>query len=439
MAIDYDVIDRIKKAGLVGLGGGGFPTYAKWQDGAEIIIANGAECEPLLIKDQFIMENYPSEIINGLKLAMTSTGAKKGIVTLKEKYKKSILSIERQIKDSNIAIIKLPDFYPAGDEFILVEHVTGRRVPVGGFPTQIGVIVNNVETIYFASLAERGEAFTHKFISVIGQVKKQGVYEVPIGTRFEDILNNAVLLNKPYRLFKDGLMMGKNAGLTDVVEKTTSAIFALPIEVGNIVNSSIPIDIIKRRARSACEKCMFCTDLCPRYLSGYPIEPHRIIRGFSLSVDENVDEKIIAMAYNCSECGICEIYACPMWLSPRQVNRYIKMAFKKPDVSLGINNKSDYFNERKLPISRLINRLSINEFKTDVKFISEIEPDRVELPLRGYAGAILKPLVKNADSVRMGQVIASNDYTSGKIYNNVCSPFHGKILSVKDRIVIERI
>jgi len=439
MVIDYKVIDKVKRAGVVGLGGGGFPTYLKWQQGAEIVIANGAECEPLLIKDQFVMENYPSFVIDGLKSSMIATGAREGYIAIKERYKKSLSSIKVNIKNTNIKIVKVPDIYPIGDEFLLVEYITKRRVPVGGFPTQIGVVVNNVETLYFATLAVKGEPFTHKFISVLGQVKKPGVYKVPIGARFEDILSKAILLKKPYRLFKDGLMMGENADLTDVVKKTTSAIFALPIEVSNIVNSSIPIDVIKRRARSACEKCMFCTDLCPRYLLGYPIEPHRIIRSFSLSVGEDIDENIVAMAYNCSECGICEVYACPMGLSPRQLNRYIKNIYKRPDVILGISDKSEYFKERHVPVSRLNNRLSINDFKVDVNFICEIEPDRIELPLKGYAGMILKPLVENGDDVRMGQIVASSDENADKIYSNICSPFDGRVVSIRDRVVIERI
>ncbi|MGQ9705456.1 MAG: 4Fe-4S dicluster domain-containing protein [bacterium] len=438
MPIDNEVINRLKKAGIVGLGGGGFPTYAKWREGAEIVIANGAECEPLLIKDQFIMENCPSFVIDGLKLAMETTGAKKGFIAIKEKNSRALLSIKEHINDSNISIVELPDVYPIGDEFLLVEYITKKRVPVGNYPIQIGVIVNNIETLYFTLLGVKGEAYTHKFISVLGQVKKPGVYKVPIGARFRDILREAELLEEPYRLFKDGLMMGKEADLTDVVEKTTSVIFVLRPEVFNIVNPSIPIDIIKRRARSACERCMFCTELCPRYLLGYPIEPHRIVRVFSLSISRDIDEKVIAMAYNCSECGICELYACPMGLSPRQLNRYIKTVYKKPDVSLVVSSPIEYKDERQVSVNRLISRLSVGRYKVDSKCLYEIETDIVELPLEGYISGNLRSYVKSGDNVKIGQIVASGDESNCGVYNNICSPFDGMVVSVSERIVIER-
>lgn len=431
------LIEKVRQAGIVGLGGGGFPTYAKWQNGAEVVIANGAECEPLLVKDRYLMENYPDVIVEGVKSAMDATGAKRGYIAMKYKYKSAITAIEKHTKRGNIEVVRLPDFYPVGDEYFLVDKIIGKRVPPLGYPTEIGVVVNNVETLYFAQNAVNGEPFTHKFISVLGLVKRPGVYKVPIGALIRDILIASGVKESSYRLFMDGLMMGSDCTGDCVVEKTTSALFVLPLETAHKVNPSIPIEVLRRRAVSACENCRMCTDLCPRYLLGYPIEPHRIIRAFSYNLSGDVYDSAIRMAYNCSECGICELYACPMNLSPRQLNRYIKIAYKMKGRPAAIEERREYMTERAVPLGRLIERLAVGDFVVNAEYVSEIEPECVEVPLTGYVGGDIKPIVKKGDRVEEGQVIAESDNEAGVLFNVAHSPVDGRVVSIGERVRIE--
>ena len=136
---------KVREAGVVGAGGAGFPTHVKLAAQAEIVVVNGAECEPLLKTDQQLAARYPEQLIKGLTLAMEATGAKKGIIALKAKYKEAITALEPYLTEQ-LQISIMPDIYPAGDEVSTIWLTTGRRVPPGGIPLNIGVVVNNVQT-----------------------------------------------------------------------------------------------------------------------------------------------------------------------------------------------------------------------------------------------------------------------------------------------------
>ena len=129
------IIEAVKHAGVVGEGGAGFPTHVKLSAKVDTYIINGAECEPLMRVDQQLLEFFPEQVINGLKIGMEATGAKIGIIAIKKKYKKALKAIKKITKNiHNIEVKLLDDFYPAGDEHILVYDVTGRLVPESGIP-----------------------------------------------------------------------------------------------------------------------------------------------------------------------------------------------------------------------------------------------------------------------------------------------------------------
>ncbi|MDW7669694.1 MAG: electron transport complex protein RnfC, partial [Bacillota bacterium] len=146
--MDQDIINKIKENGVVGAGGAGFPTHVKVNAEAEYIILNGAECEPLLRVDQQLMVQKTKEILIALDKIRKITNAKRAIIGLKSKYKKAIEAIEKDIYNfTNISVLELGNFYPAGDEQVLVYEATKRIVPEGGIPLNVGVIVLNVETL----------------------------------------------------------------------------------------------------------------------------------------------------------------------------------------------------------------------------------------------------------------------------------------------------
>src|SRR5215475_9168501 len=165
-------VGKLRACGVVGAGGAGFPTYVKAQSKVEYIIANGAECEPLIHKDAELMRHYPAEILAGMTTMMDATGAGKGKYGVKTKNAESIEALKHALKDPRIEFVLLGDFYPSGDEYELVYSATGRLIPPAGIPLQVGCVVNNVETLYNVSLAERDTPVTSKFLSVCGAVKE---------------------------------------------------------------------------------------------------------------------------------------------------------------------------------------------------------------------------------------------------------------------------
>ena len=137
-----EISEKVKAAGVVGAGGAGFPTHVKLSAKADVFVVNGAECEPMLRNDQQLMAKSPELLVKGLNWAMQATGAKEGIIALKAKYGEAIAALQPMLA-ANQRIEILRDVYPAGDEVITLWMTTGRRVPPGGIPIDVGAVLNN--------------------------------------------------------------------------------------------------------------------------------------------------------------------------------------------------------------------------------------------------------------------------------------------------------
>jgi Na+-translocating ferredoxin:NAD+ oxidoreductase RnfC subunit len=217
--------EKLREYGVVGAGGAGFPTYVKAQSQVEFMIANGAECEPLLHKDAELMKHFPGEILAGMTAMIDATGARQGKFGIKTKNAESLEALQHSLRDDRIEFVMLGDFYPSGDEYELVYTATGRLIPAAGIPLQVGCVVSNVETLYNVSLAERDIPVTEKFLSVTGAVKEAKSFWVPVGTTFRELIARAGGATvDDFGVFISGLMMGTlTFDLDDVVTKTTGA------------------------------------------------------------------------------------------------------------------------------------------------------------------------------------------------------------------------
>lgn len=327
------IIESIKSAGIIGLGGAGFPTDIKLNCQPKYLIVNGAECEPLLKNDRCVMLNYADRLVYAIDSLNNHFGGIKCVFALKESYKEEIIALESAIEkaSSTAEIYKLESYYPAGDEQLIVYEVTGTPVPPQGLPIDAGAVVVNVNTLYSISLAIEGFPLTKKFITITGEVVNGGVYRVPIGISFDDCLALAGGATvDDYIVVAGGPMMGKYIKKEDCsaeyVKKTSSGYIVLPVgsRIDNINKTSIAH--IASRAKSCCIQCRQCTDMCPRHLVGNPIEPHKIMRhlAYASEISSLLDDEISRTALLCSECGVCEIFACPMGLQPRKINSIIK-------------------------------------------------------------------------------------------------------------------
>src|SRR3954470_13763604 len=200
---------KLRECGVVGAGGAGFPTYVKAQSQVEFLIANGAECEPLIHKDAELMKHYPGEILSGMSAMMDATGATSGKFGVKTKNAEAIEALQHAKTDGRIDFVQLGDFYPSGDEYELVYTATGRLIPPAGIPLQVGCVVNNVETLYNVHFAENGTPVTEKFVSVCGAVQQPKSFWAPVGTSFRELIARAGgSTASDFAVFVSGLMMG---------------------------------------------------------------------------------------------------------------------------------------------------------------------------------------------------------------------------------------
>ncbi|MDO4541332.1 MAG: 4Fe-4S dicluster domain-containing protein, partial [Bacillota bacterium] len=356
-----DIIKKIRDAGVVGAGGAGFPSHVKLSAQAEVVVTNGAECEPLLRVDQQLMVVRAEEMIRGLEIAVAVTGAKEGIVAIKGKHKEAIAALKKAMagKD-NLRIHILDDFYPAGDEPVTLYESTGRLVPQGGIPIAVGAVVTNTETLINICNAEKGIPVTDTYITLCGAVPKPVTVKVPVGITVREAFALAGVKDfSNYGIIDGGPMMGGLLEDVDTpVSKTSKGYILLPKDHNLIVKRSISMTTITRQAQAACIQCRFCTDLCPRYLLGHHIEPHLIMRALKYG---SAAEETLRMAFACSECGMCEQFSCPANISPRTVNANLKRALSEKGIKALEPPKDQRVNinqpNRKVPSKRVVNRI----------------------------------------------------------------------------------
>ena len=448
-----DLLNCIKEAGIVGCGGAGFPTHVKYGGGpVEYLIINGAECEPLLRTDRYIMKHLGEKVVWAAEVVSELLGAKECRIALKKSYTEEIKALEGVLehRKSKVRLAKMDSFYPAGDEQTMVYEVTGRTVPPSGIPLDVGCVVSNVATMLGISDAAEGKPFTDKYLTVTGEVKKPTVLHVPVGTSFDECIALAGgAKSKKYFVVSGGPMMGRRLTMdqasSEVVTKTTSGIIVLPENSPIAQKSVISIQHMLNRARSACIQCSYCTQMCPRHLIGHPLQPHKIMRKLSVSGDITsiLTDKDIQNAAICCECGICEEYACPMGLQPKRVNQMLKGALRDAGIRYE-RDKDAVFRAvperegRKIPASRVAARVGVLPwYDLKIDDCAEFLPTHVEIPLRMHIGAPSEPVVSVGDKVEKGQLIAG--IREGAMGANIHASISGKILSVTgERIIIER-
>lgn len=442
------ITDQIFAAGVVGCGGAGFPTHVKLKGSVSHLILNGAECEPLLRTDRWIMRNKAVRVVEAAEAVRRELGAEDCAIVLKKGYVKETAALEEAIAatGAGVRLHKLESFYPAGDEQVMVHEVTGRVVPPAGIPLDVGAVVSNVATMLCIRDAMDGIPFTHKYLTVTGEVARPTVLRVPVGTSFRECIRLAGgALAQRYFVVSGGPMMGaalsQEAAEQAVVTKTTSGILVLPEEGYLSRHNQIDLRHTIARARSACIQCSYCTQLCPRHLLGHPLQPHRIMRKLALCGDLSaiLDDPDVRQAQICCECGICELYACPMELQPRKVNALLKAELAKAGIRYQRQGDSwapDPAREsRKAPTKRAAARAGVLKYYDyEIPDLREETPGRVAIPLKMHIGAPAQPVVAPGERVAAGQLIAT--CPQGKLGANIHASISGQVESVDGSIVI---
>ena len=434
-----DLIKQIFDSGVVGCGGAGFPTHVKLKASPEILIINGAECEPLLRTDRYLMIHEAEKLVSGVDLICRELSIPEGRIALKKTYTKEIEALTAAIEKlhSKVQLHLMDSFYPAGDEQVVVYEVTGKVVPPAGIPLDVGAIVDNVATIIAVADAVSGIPFTEKYLTVTGEVREPSVLKVPVGTSFAQCIEMAGgTTSDKVMVVSGGPMMGVpmswEAAMNASVTKTTSGILVLPEDGAIDRRRKTQLNHMLNRAKAACIQCTFCTQLCPRHMLGHPLQPHRIMRKMAMNMphqDNNettkdhwilpelLEDKDIRQAAICSECG-------PMGLQPRVVNSLIKGELAQAGIRY--SREGDTWEAdanrpyRKVPTKRIAARAGVGAYyHIDGHTYKEETTSKVVLPLKMNIGVPAEPVISDGAHVEKGQLIAA--CPEGKLGAKTCA------------------
>lgn len=307
-----EIIKIVREAGVVGMGGAGFPTHVKLSPPKEkkidYVIVNGAECEPYLTSDHRVLLESPDTVLFGLKAVMRVFGLESGYIAIEQNKPDAILKIEGMLdKYEGIKLCELKTKYPQGAEKQLIKTITGREVPPGGLPADVGAVVINVDTAAAIATAIRtGMPSIRRIVTVSGDaVAKPANFEVRLGMSFEQVFDKAGgFAKEPVKIIMGGPMMGQAQSSLDVpVVKGTSALLAFSdyMEVYN--------------EKDACIRCGKCVNACPMRLM--PL----YLNMYALAGDLEMCEKYNIL--DCIDCGTCS-YLCPGRWHPVQNIRVAK-------------------------------------------------------------------------------------------------------------------
>lgn len=299
-ALSADEIKEIvAEAGIVGLGGATFPTKVKLTPPpgmhADILIINGAECEPFLTNDHALMLSCPDEIIEGVRFIMRATGITRAVIGIEDNKRDAIKNLQNHLSEGdNISVMPLKTKYPQGGEKQLIKAVTGKEVPNGALPIAVGAIVQNVGTAYAIYRAVKmREPLISRILTVSGKhVSNPGNYRVFLGTPLKTVIDAAGGIPEDTgKILLGGPMMGR--AIVSIDAPTIKGVSGVVL---------IPESEAKRAQEEACIRCGACVDACPMGLEPYLLMP--------LTENGEWDKLNTLGVRNCIECGCCA-YSCP--------------------------------------------------------------------------------------------------------------------------------
>lgn len=435
------IIDSIREAGVIGAGGAGFPTHVKLNTNgrAEYVIANGAECEPLLRVDRHLMERSADLVVRGMEYAMKASGAKIGVIATKAHYADAVTALKRALGNRTDIRLHLMDaYYPSGDEKSIIYEVTGRIVPSAKLPLDVGCVVSNVASLVNIAAAVKGMPVITKDVTIGGDVPHPITVTAAVGTPASELIALSGFNGSPkdYALIVGGPCMGQLTENWDLpITKTTGGLLLIPKTHKLIVRRMMDSQKQLRIARAVCCQCSRCTQLCPRNALGLHVEPHKAMRAVTTNNAALLGNALSVLA--CSSCGLCTNYSCDMGLNPSAVMAMLKaeMGAKGvrpvPEESITPNPFIAY---KRVPVERLIAKMGLSDYNNDAPYqVGLYIPKRVRLPLRQGVGKPAVPVVKAGDKVTEGQLIA--EIPQSALGARVHASINGTVIAVSDQMI----
>ena len=409
-----DLKQLLKDNGVVGAGGAGFPSYCKLAEGADTLLINAVECEPLLYTSYTLLQERIRDIIIGMRAVMEYAHIARGLLAVKDYRAAKLGYSDGQELAPGVFIKYIPNVYPMGDEINLIYTATGRVVPPGQLPITRGVIVFNTETIYNIGLVVQfGQPVTKTYLTISGDIPKAYCVKVPVGMKISEVLSvMGVTVPDTHMVIDGGPSMGTVVNLsTDVVKKPCSGLLILPKTIPAVRNKLRTKEDNFRRAASVCCQCNRCTDLCPRHLLGYPLEPHKMVRS-TLSA-AMADPELIKTATMCCGCDICSTLACCQEISPMQIIKEYKGILAKNRMKY-VADPSEQFTPSPEREARMVSAGKWKEMLGVAKYDKfppiyveeKLKAKEVFVPMSQHIGAPAIPVVKVGDEVKENQLIA---------------------------------
>ena len=376
-----EVRNIIRDAGIVGLGGAGFPSYIKLNteqtNAIDTLILNGAECEPYITCDAMLMQEQSRKIIDGLNVMRHALHAKQCVIAIEDNKRAAHTLLVNALHEHEVEyinIIQVPTLYPAGGEKQLIKMITGKEVPSNGLPLNIGVVCHNVATA--AAIADavlEGKPLISRYVTVTGEgVDHPTNLNVLFGTPFSDLVDLCKRNNKAEQFIMGGPMMGFEVNTDDIpVIKTSNCILVQPKQT-------------QTEFVMPCIRCGKCAEVCPAQLLPQQLYWYASAKNFDKVQDHNI--------YDCIECGCCS-YVCPSHIPLVQYYRFAKTEIyaleqekKKSDIArqrhefrqFRLERKKAENEERKRQKRELLKKVNGDKASNDKSSAEEAKKSAIE-------------------------------------------------------------
>lgn len=424
------------------------------------VIVSALKDNPLSFAEEYLLQREWHKIIEGLKLLIANHQAEKGIIAVSKSDRPVIADLKRSIDDcDNIELFFIDNFYPAADQAILIYEVTGQPFS-GATPAALSdSLVYDLRTVINIYEAVTEETpVTRRLLTCTGEVAIPSLVLGHIGVSFREVIElcGGAIIDE-YVILSGAPARGTI--ITDIdtpVTGSTTTITVLPADHELVKERSQTLGAQIKKIKSVCNQCSFCTELCPVYLLGGKLYPHLIMRQIAYGLSE--PEEVILGARLCSECGICEVFACPHKLSPRAVNKEIKERLKQEaeaesllsgqiDGQISDDHTNDLISGqlqprssrdyRKVDFKRLADLFSVDQYAEPPKMeLLETSPGQVELLFKEISASGVLARVKTGDEIARGSLVAETKMSTGA---GLHASISGKVTFLdKERVIIRR-